>query len=334
MIQHNVLAIRPQRVSTRPRVVGSIACIGVNASAYGRDFHGQRLPEATTGRWISWSDPTSVNVSLASVPSKLLKVAPKQVIHRPRDGRVQVVDAAPPAFRLGWVLVANCRSLPGGGNERNEVEIGKKNLIQKSRARPDLVREIADRVSAEGVRRVVAAARERLEVLAPPEHPAVDGVLRVGPGLEGVTAGDHVACAGTSADHAETIAVPRNLVAKMPDEEQPIVILRAFAAGTPVIASSAGGIPETVDEAGIFVPVREREVLASAIERVLADAALRGMLASRGRVRYENEYSVAAFAERLVCFGGSRKARPVDRERYELGVRCIRTCCTSEAPGG
>ena len=142
----------------------------------------------------------------------------KQVAHRPRDGRITVVDAPLPTPRPGWVVVANRSSLISAGTERSTLELGGKNLVQKARARPDLVRKVIDRARTEGVRPALSATRERLDALAPLGYSSAGVVLRLGTGVAGISPGDRVACAGGGfANHAEVVAVPSNLIAAIPE---------------------------------------------------------------------------------------------------------------------
>ncbi len=142
----------------------------------------------------------------------------KQVAQRPRDGRIAVVEAPAPALRPGWLLVANRCSLISAGTERSKVELGGKNLLEKARARPDLVKKVVDRAWVEGLGATVTLTRERLEALAPLGYSSAGVVLRVGRDVEGLAPGDRVACGGGGfANHAEIVAVPRNLVARIPD---------------------------------------------------------------------------------------------------------------------
>jgi glycosyltransferase involved in cell wall biosynthesis len=65
-------------------------------------------------------------------------------------------------------------------------------------------------------------------------------------------------------------------------ENLPHTLLEALAAGTPVIATAVGGIPEIVrdGENGLLVPPRDVAAIASTIERVVHDDGLRASLAA------------------------------------------------------
>jgi glycosyltransferase involved in cell wall biosynthesis len=62
-------------------------------------------------------------------------------------------------------------------------------------------------------------------------------------------------------------------------------VLEAMAAGAPVVAARAGSIPEVAGDAALLVDARAPHELASAIEAVLTDGALRERLVARGRAR-------------------------------------------------
>jgi MMP alpha-(1->4)-mannosyltransferase len=76
----------------------------------------------------------------------------------------------------------------------------------------------------------------------------------------------------------------------------------SMACGTPVVATSAGALPEVVGEdgAGILVPPRDAKALAMAIREVLEDRGRRERMAKAGRERVENLFSWRKVAERTV----------------------------------
>lgn len=65
------------------------------------------------------------------------------------------------------------------------------------------------------------------------------------------------------------------------------VLIEAAACGVPVVATTAGGIPEVVEnhETGLLVEPRRPEALADALIRLIDDRALAGRLAAEGRRR-------------------------------------------------
>jgi phosphatidylinositol alpha-mannosyltransferase len=66
-----------------------------------------------------------------------------------------------------------------------------------------------------------------------------------------------------------------------------IVLLEAMAAGTPIVASNIGGFADVVEDGveGVLVPPRDTGALASAMDRLLSDAALREQMGRAGTVR-------------------------------------------------
>jgi len=81
-----------------------------------------------------------------------------------------------------------------------------------------------------------------------------------------------------------------------------IVNLEAMSCGTPVIASSVGGIPEVVknNKNGILVRSGVSEELASAIQSLLDNQDLRNAFSEEGREWVVKNFSSEAIAERLL----------------------------------
>ena len=64
-----------------------------------------------------------------------------------------------------------------------------------------------------------------------------------------------------------------------------LAVAEAMAAGAPVIAGSGSASDEVVGDAGVLVPPRDADALASAIDALLGDDARRRSLAAKGRAR-------------------------------------------------
>ncbi|EKP94118.1 glycosyltransferase [Thermaerobacter subterraneus] len=82
-------------------------------------------------------------------------------------------------------------------------------------------------------------------------------------------------------------------------EGLPLAILEAMAAGVPVVATAAGGIPEAVEPGitGFLVPPGDAVATARCLGRLLADPSLRRRMGAAGRARYEARFTV----ERMVA---------------------------------
>lgn len=75
--------------------------------------------------------------------------------------------------------------------------------------------------------------------------------------------------------------------------------LEAMVSGVPVVATTAGSLPEILGNAADLVPVGDPDALANAIDRVLADAEHRGELVRRG-VERAGSYSTRRCVEGIV----------------------------------
>jgi len=142
----------------------------------------------------------------------------KQVAQNLRTGAITVEDVPPPMLAPGRVLVANRASLVSAGTERVKVETGRKSLLGKARARPDLAKQVVEKARKDGLGATYRTVKARLESLSPIGYSAAGIVIGVGPDVEGIAVGDAVACAGAGyANHAEVVCVPKNLAVKIPD---------------------------------------------------------------------------------------------------------------------
>jgi predicted dehydrogenase/threonine dehydrogenase-like Zn-dependent dehydrogenase len=142
----------------------------------------------------------------------------KQLIQDFKTGEVKVVDVPAPRAQAGTLLVRNVYSLVSAGTERSTVSTGQKSLLGKARARPDLVKKVIDSARKEGVLAAYQKVQARLDNWKTLGYSTAGIVEEVGAGVTGFAVGDRVACGGQDkASHADYVAVPANLCAKVPD---------------------------------------------------------------------------------------------------------------------
>ena len=115
-------------------------------------------------------------------------------------------------------MISSRYSLISAGTERSKIDLGRKNLVAKARARPDLMRQTLDKARTQGIGATVAVVRDRLAGLDPLGYSLAGVVVGIGRGVEGLAPGDRVAGAGAGwANHASVTVVPKNLVARVPE---------------------------------------------------------------------------------------------------------------------
>lgn len=125
--------------------------------------------------------------------------------------------------------------------------------------------------------------------------------------------GEAVVWAGFRRDVPAFLAAADLLVLPSRDDAFPTVLLEALAAGVPVVASRAGGVPEIVEDGrtGLLVPPGEAGALARAVSALLADPAARRALGRAGRRRAEERFSIGTWLARLEAVYGEVLGRPV-----------------------
>jgi len=138
----------------------------------------------------------------------------KQVLQNLRTGEIEVAEVPCPMVRPGHLLIQTTCSLISPGTERSLVEFGQAGLIGKARARPEKVRQVLEKVRADGLVPTLEAVFNRLDEPLPLGYCNVGRVLEVGSGVTGFRVGDRAASNGS---HAEIVHVPVTLAAKLPD---------------------------------------------------------------------------------------------------------------------
>lgn len=134
--------------------------------------------------------------------------------------------------------------------------------------------------------------------------------------IEELDLSDEVQLLGLRDDVPDLLSALDVAVLSSHSEGGPLAIMEYMAAGVPIVATAAGGIPELIDDGvhGLLVPPRDPARLASAIGRLLDDRALAGALADAALARQQAEYEIDVTVARLESLylellGSSRRVR-------------------------
>jgi predicted dehydrogenase/threonine dehydrogenase-like Zn-dependent dehydrogenase len=138
----------------------------------------------------------------------------KQVLQNLKTGIVEVADVPCPVVGTGRVLVQTRATLISAGTERMLVEFAQSSLLAKARGQPDKVRQVLDKIKTDGLLPTLEAVFSRLDEPLPLGYCNAGVVVEVGEGVTEFTPGDRIVSNGP---HAEMVAVPKNLCAKIPD---------------------------------------------------------------------------------------------------------------------
>src|SRR5512133_3319654 len=142
----------------------------------------------------------------------------KQLIQNFKTGDLYVDEVPMPSISSGMVLGENEFSLISAGTERSTVKVAQASLIGKARQRPDLVAQVLQNIKKEGISATLSKVRNKLDSLKALGYSS-SGIVLASMDKNGIfKPGDRVACSGQDyASHAGIVAVPQNLVAKIPD---------------------------------------------------------------------------------------------------------------------
>jgi len=142
----------------------------------------------------------------------------KQIYQTFNKNTLDVYEVPSPTIRPGMVLVKNVVSIISVGTESMVTSFGEKNLLQKARSRPDLVNRVMNKLKTDGLIQTINTTKSSLNQPIPLGYSCAGVVIDTADDVYDIDIGDRVACAGNDyALHAEHIIVPKNLIAKIPD---------------------------------------------------------------------------------------------------------------------
>lgn len=138
----------------------------------------------------------------------------KQLTQNLKTGQTTLMEVPAPQVKPGAVLIQTRRSLVSLGTERMLVEFGKANLLNKARQQPEKVKMVLDKIKTDGLPTTLRSVFNKLEQPIPLGYCSAGTVIALGADVTDLQIGDRVVSNGP---HAEVVSVPRNLVAKIPD---------------------------------------------------------------------------------------------------------------------
>lgn len=287
-------SVRRQLADRRPDVVHTH--LGYSDLLGGAAARSLGIPAVASVHTMEWERGTRDDLKL-----RLMGLARRACAWR----TITVSDAARRAFLdAGWESPARVVTIHNGiaaqprdgagAAVRSELGLGPDDLVAAMVAVLRLGK--GHDVAIEAVGRL----RERfplLRLVVVGDGPARAEVERLAAPL-----GDTVVMAGHREDVMAILDASDVVVHPSRVDAFPGALLEAMAASVPVVATSVGGIPEIVepDVTGLlFEPPPDAGRLSAALEPLLGDPERRRRLGAAGRERFEAEFTVERWAERL-----------------------------------
>jgi predicted dehydrogenase/threonine dehydrogenase-like Zn-dependent dehydrogenase len=137
----------------------------------------------------------------------------KQVLQELGTGRTLLADVPEPATPTGSLRILTRRSLISAGTERMLVEFSRSGWLERARQHPDRVRQVIGKARVDGIAATLDAVRSKLSETLPLGYCNV-GEVDAATRAAGYACGERVVSNGP---HAEVVAVPVNLCARIPD---------------------------------------------------------------------------------------------------------------------
>lgn len=158
----------------------------------------------------------------------------KQLIQNFRSGELKIEEVPTPPLRENGVLVKNHYSLVSVGTEKAVIGFAQQSLAGKAKRRPDLVKEVLNKIKTDGIITTYRTIMHRLDLPLSLGYSCAGEIINVGKKVDVLNTNDLVACGGGGyASHAEVVYIPINLCVKIPEnistQEASFVTLGAIA---------------------------------------------------------------------------------------------------------
>lgn len=138
----------------------------------------------------------------------------RQIVQDLKSGKTYLEEVPVPRPAAGMVLIRTRRSLVSLGTEKMLVGFARAGLVDKARQQPERVREVIRKMKTDGLLPTMEAVYRKLGTPLPLGYSQAGEVIAVGEDVPDFRPGDRVVSNGP---HAEVAAVPKNLVASIPD---------------------------------------------------------------------------------------------------------------------
>ena len=142
----------------------------------------------------------------------------KQLIQNYKSGELQLVEVPDSILRSGGVILQTRNSLISVGTEKLMIDLAQKGYLGKALARPDLVKQVINKLKVDGLVDTYKAVMSRLDTPITLGYSSAGLVQAVGEGITGVKSGDRIACFGDGfATHSEMSYIPKNMFVRVPE---------------------------------------------------------------------------------------------------------------------
>jgi glycosyltransferase involved in cell wall biosynthesis len=273
----------PDLVHAQDHRASMVSCLVAGRRPVVTTFHG--VPDSAAGRWVR-SGPLSGRPAGLTGASRL---AVHALVAR-RTACTIAPSAAVAAFLRQHMRVParRVRLLPNGvrvparSRQAGEVRtFATVTSFAPCKATPLLVQTFAELAAGDQQLRLLmvgtGADRRRCEQLA------------------GQVPGQ-VEFTGFRTDVPDQLARADAFVLPSLNENLPLALMEAMAAGLPCIATEVGGVREVLGDCGLLIPPGDREALRDAMELLAADPDLAARLGQAGRQRVEDKFTLAECA--------------------------------------
>lgn len=138
-----------------------------------------------------------------------------QLVQQLKDGTMELLEVPFPKLGPQQVLVRNHYSLISIGTESKTVKDARAGYIAKARSRQEEVKKVIKAAKTFGIKETYDMVMKKLEAPSALGYSTAGEIIGLGHEVTGLKVGDRVSCGGGSAVHAEVVAVPQKLVAKV-----------------------------------------------------------------------------------------------------------------------